>query len=527
MYDIIFVDDRSQESKIKLEQLRERFPLIKTIVKKDKVDYSLAFKKSQTKMFWLIDLEYNFYINPDFDFDYRVPEWDQQYVHVFNFGVYLIPRDYPVTRKEAEYNFFMKTKKIDIDISSYKKFERFTISNMDDLFSAQPKCNTSMFYAIKDDCLVDPSFEFDYEVPRWDREYIHTFSYGIYLIPRDYPITKKEAEYNFFMKTKKVDLVISKRGFEHYRVSTYEDYLEAQSKCNTSMFYAIKDDCLIDPEFNFDYEVPMWDREYIHTFSYGIYLIPRDYTITKKEAEYNFFMKTKKVDLEISRKGFDVIFISYQEPNADENFEKLKNRFPYAKRIHGIKGIHQAHIAAAELANTYMFWVVDGDAIIIDDFDFEHTVEKWERTVVSVWCSQNPVNGLVYGYGGVKLLPTDLTRNLNIDSSDMTTSISKRFKIMNSISNETVFNTDPFNTWKSAFRECVKLSSNIIIGQKIEETQERLETWCTIGKDKPYGDYSIRGALEGKEFGSKYADDPNMISKINDWDWLLTRFNQE
>ena len=88
----------------------------------------------------------------------------------------------------------MKTKKVDIDISSYKKFERFTISNMEDLFSAQSKCNTSMFYAIKDDCLVDPSFDFDYEVPVWDREYIHTFSYGIYLIPRDYPITKKEAD---------------------------------------------------------------------------------------------------------------------------------------------------------------------------------------------------------------------------------------------------------------------------------------------------------------------------------------------
>ena len=31
------------------------------------------------------------------------------------------------------------------------------------------------------------------------------------------------------------------------------------------------------------------------------------------------------------------------------------------------------------------------------------------------------------------------------------------------VSNITAFNTDPFNTWRSAFRECTKLASAIII----------------------------------------------------------------
>ena len=59
---------------------------------------------------------------------------------------------------------------------------------------------------------------------------------------------------------------------------------------------------------------------------------------------------------------FDIIFISYQEPNADKNFKHLLSRFPIAQRVHGIKGIHQAHIEAAKKALTKMFWVVDGDA---------------------------------------------------------------------------------------------------------------------------------------------------------------------
>jgi hypothetical protein len=108
----------------------------------------------------------------------------------------------------------------------------------------------------------------------------------------------------------------------------------------------------------------------------------------------------------------------------------------------------------------------------------------------------------------------------------MTTSISTEFKIIDIISNITCFNTDPFNTWKSAFRECVKMSSKVIDGQIEDETEKRLDVWCTIGFDKPYGEYSIKGAVMGKEFGSKYYDNKSMLSKINDWEWLTNLFNE-
>ena len=37
----------------------------------------------------------------------------------------------------------------------------------------------------------------------------------------------------------------------------------------------------------------------------------------------------------------DTIFISYDEPKADENYEKLKYRFPNAKRVHKVKTLGQ------------------------------------------------------------------------------------------------------------------------------------------------------------------------------------------
>ena len=75
------------------------------------------------------------------------------------------------------------------------------------------------------------------------------------------------------------------------------------------------------------------------------------------------------------------------------------------KRVHGVKGIHQAHIEAAKKCFTKMFWIVDADAIIMDDFNFDYVVPR--SSVRSRTCmeSKNPINGLEYGYGGVKLFP--------------------------------------------------------------------------------------------------------------------------
>ena len=134
--------------------------------------------------------------------------------------------------------------------------------------------------------------------------------------------------------------------------------------------------------------------------------------------------------------------------------------------------------------------------------------------------------GLIYGYGAVKLLPRDLTLNMDTNKPDMTTSISPLFKTVNQISNITKFNTDEFSTWRSAFRECVKLSSRAIDGQLDEETEFRLNAWCTRGKDKPFGDAAINGANHGKKYGEYAANNQTKLVKINDYKWLRKQFDK-
>ena len=224
---------------------------------------------------------------------------------------------------------------------------------------------------------------------------------------------------------------------------------------------------------------------------------------------------------------YDIVFISYEEPNADDVYAELKERYPMAKRVHGVKGIHQAHIAAAKKCFTKMFWVGDGDAKLKDDFTFDYICEDWDLDAVHVWRCQNPVNLLVYGYGGVKLLPRQLTIDMDVTKPDMTTSISNKFYAHTEISNVTAFNTDPFNTWKSAFRECVKLSSKLIRGQIDDETETRLLIWCNEGMNKPNGDYAMMGARAGKKYGEENKDNKEALFKINDFDWLKEMYDKE
>ena len=233
----------------------------------------------------------------------------------------------------------------------------------------------------------------------------------------------------------------------------------------------------------------------------------------------------------------DVFFLSYNEPFADEHFELLKHKAPHVKRVHGIKGIFNAHKECAKQSMTAHFYVVDADAIIESDFNFDYTPSpdiNWfegknyaikQTQCLHVWRSKNPINGLVYGYGGVKLFPKKAVMKADDWRVDFTTSVAVRaFKAMPQISNVNAFNTDPFNTWKSAFRECTKLSSKIIEKQKDEDTEQRLKIWCTVGKEQLYGKYCILGANHGKEYGEKFKDDIDELNKINDFKWLKWKF---
>lgn len=330
------------------------------------------------------------------------------------------------------------------------------------------------------------------------------------------------------------------KKFESENLELSETLLyKIASSCLTEYFYIILAHRYVDIEnFDFSFKPPEWDKKYIHLwnndttvmlFNKSCVLNNTDkYTgdaISKGNAEFK-----NLTDQKIVYKPFDIIFLSYGEKFADENYGNLKSRFSNAYRIDNVKGIYNAHKAAAELAkshNSGMFYVVDADAEVLDSFNFDYIPDIYNLSTVHVWTSINPVNNLKYGYGGVKLFPTNLLLNYSGSPVDFSTSVSKSFKVMDEISNITKFNNDAFSTWRSAFRECVKLASRSISNQDANETIFRLDAWCNLGADKEFGKFAISGALQGKNYGTKYAGQPDMLALINDFNWLKIQFENQ
>jgi hypothetical protein len=211
-------------------------------------------------------------------------------------------------------------------------------------------------------------------------------------------------------------------------------------------------------------------------------------------------------------KELDVVFIQYDEPNADDNWKRLKEICPKASRVIGIKGIYNAHQAASYIARTDMFYVVDADSYILD-FDFKFTPNIFDRNCVHIFKARNPVNGLEYGNGAVKIIPKNAFTGAG--GIDITTSLGP-VKLVDQLVSENRFNTTPFNSWRTGFREGAKLASGVITNQNTSESYHRLVVWTMIGDNNDAKD----GARAGENFVKGGGD----ITLINNFDWLKEQY---
>lgn len=214
---------------------------------------------------------------------------------------------------------------------------------------------------------------------------------------------------------------------------------------------------------------------------------------------------------------YDVVFLSFNEPDANENFKRLSEVVSHGglSRVRNIAGIPEAHMKAAKNSGTDWFYVVDADNWVLDfKFDFEPPDVNTKSTFV--WYARNASNGLEYGYGGIKLFNRrELLNRLEnyVILDDMTTSLFDDLYIMEEVASETRFATSSFTAWCGAFRECVKLSA-----KDDDVSRERLNIWTTVAEG-PYKEYVISGAQAGATI---QLDD---VSRINNYKWLQEIFN--
>jgi hypothetical protein len=286
---------------------------------------------------------------------------------------------------------------------------------------------------------------------------------------------------------------------------------------------------LVNLKVDIDYIIPYYDRKYIHVW----YLDPK---YTNGEKIWAAKMQASKKAKGEKEMGYvtpilpdriDVVFISYHEQDAEKNWQRVLEKAPWAKRVDGVKGIFEAHKAAAKLATTDMFYVVDGDAYLVDEWTFDYQPGIFDRDCTYIWYSKNLINKLTYGYGGVKLFSREKLLEVNSWTTlDLSTTVTDRIKIIEKVSNFTHFNTDAFSTWRSVFRECVKLYVNNYNHPEAFEHQFRLDQWLEIKKEAEHASLVVGAVEKAIEFAKQHIDNKKELIKINDRDWLEAEFKK-
>jgi hypothetical protein len=223
---------------------------------------------------------------------------------------------------------------------------------------------------------------------------------------------------------------------------------------------------------------------------------------------------------------FDIVFLSYDEPNAEEHYADLCNKAPWAKRVHGVKGSDAAHKAAAELSETEWFVTVDADNIVDIKF-FNYDVDTTQPKIKTFsWVGRNKLNGLKYGNGGLKLWRKDFVLDMKSheasdnDRAQVDFCWEDGYQQFPECFSDTVITGSPFQAWRAGFREGVKMTLHDGVRVPPLEIKERvwwhnihrLRMWSTVGAHEENGIYAVLGARMG-----------TWMTNCTDWNYVDVR----
>ena len=226
----------------------------------------------------------------------------------------------------------------------------------------------------------------------------------------------------------------------------------------------------------------------------------------------------------------DCIYLSYDEPQKEEFWLKIKNMVPWATRVDGVKGSDAAHKAAGEASTTERFILIDGDNMPDENFfnlqlDFTDKDPNYKLAQYR-WRAVNAVNGLRYGNGGMSSWTKTYVANMKThetsNGSDTTAvdfcmdSSDNLYWAMHDCYSTTYPNYTPFQAWRAGFREGVKMVLDRGAKPSIDDFKERvagrnlnnLTIWHNVGADVDNGIWAIYGARLGTH-----------MTLLTDWDY--------
>ena len=559
---MFFVDKSNKESNERFNKLKERYPkLQKTRYLNTWVDtINRCLAKSETKLCWILSSELDY---SEFEFDFYPSPWQEKMVHVFGTqwshwgNTYMVNKEkFPEDTKYVKIiehlsclNFVKSKKAKAIDVihdivyinhSNLSKeiienhlvidYDKTYLQTFKNLLKLLPVKKEHYIWLISSICDYK-DFDFSYICDPFAKDQLHVF-----------PSNKQKFGDTFFVDVNKLREQISD-------MNLLEDYIKINYNNHQRVTrlpapeFIVEEDCLVNIG-KFDYDFPyavfktfdnsninMIESEPINLWSNTTknilvtsvggtrLIVPKESKDYIKKELYDYPYINKLPNLAKSN-PLDIVFLSNGEKNAEENYEHLinicKGKDNRIVRVDGVNGRVAAYHAAVNASNTPWAFTVFAKLKVNKDFDWNWQPDRLQVPKHYIFHATNPLNNLEYGHQAMIAYNKKLVLANQGIGLDFTLDDEHEVVTINSgIAN---YNTDEFSTWRTAFREVIKLRfdyNNI--------NKERLEVWKTIANGN-YFQYSLDGAKHALEFYDKVDGDFEELKKSFEWAWCKEYF---
>jgi hypothetical protein len=398
---------------------------------------------------------------------------------------------------------------------------RYYDNHLDTLKRCISRCRTPFAWVISS-CCDYTAFDFDYRAKPWESYQIHCWASGSQQYGDTFLVPVAE-----FKRQQAVELLewykdinwhsdgVPRLAWPKVIYST-DDLIEVIKSSHYNTPYLLFSPDYHDSEV--DYEPALWRQKMrnIHSFSSGnsLVLVPKDAQtfVDIQVYDYPYILKQNTV----KDPQQDIIFISYDEPNADANWQILSSKYPQARRLHGVEGMEKALLAAAEMSSTDWYYAVFAKTELHPDFDFSFSPDLFQEPKHYIFHAENPLNGLRYGHMGVVLYNCGIVKATTEFGIDYT--MSAAHAVIPITSAVARFNSNPYQTWRTAFREASKLAQFCDEKDNVENSY-RLSVW-TSEAEGDYSEWCLQGARDGVLFYHAHKEDKTQLKNAFNWVWL-------
>jgi hypothetical protein len=577
LLDVFFVDKGNSESAARFQALKSKFgnKLQKTRYLNSWVDtINRCTNRATSTLVWILNSELDY---SSFDFDYHPNLWQMKMVHVFgtqwsHWGTtFMVNREtFPIDTKYVKViehlsnlNFVKNiraaatvcvhdivvidhgNKDLDktVDLLQKKapdktvsviKYEHSYFNTLKDFFN-KPSIEKKEHYLWICSSVCDYSdFDFSYVCDPFAREQLHVFPSG-----------KQKFGDTFFINVNKTREIINNINvLEEYDKVNYngalrttrlpepvivvndDTHVNAISLADGFPYATLITNDNAEIILSADIEpMNLWAPEtkniIITSTGASRIIVPREIKdhVKKELYDYPYIKKAPKLS---KSNPLDIIFLSNGEVGAEENWEHLqtitkglRNR---VVRVDGVNGRVAAYHAALEASNTPWAFTVFAKLKINPKFDFNWQPDRMQVPKHYIFHAKNPVNGLVYGHQAMiaynkKLTLANIGKGLDFTLDD-------EHEVVPLVSGTANYNTDEFSTWRTAFREVLKLNAD-----DSDESRERLDIWLNKAEGN-FAQYSIKGAVDADEYYNEVNGDFDKLKLSYEWEWLRKRFTK-